>query len=61
MKLLKTGDPCPCCGQKIKTKDPATLYLLSWIQYHQMIPQLETVGEIYREFKEKCKEAGTHD
>ena len=56
MKILKTGDPCPCCGQKIKTKDPAMLYLLSWIQHHMMIPQHETVGEIYQEFKEKRKE-----
>lgn len=31
-KLLKTGDPCPCCGEPIKTKDPDTLLLLSLIR-----------------------------
>lgn len=31
-KLLKTGDPCPCCGEPIKTKDPDALLLLSLIR-----------------------------
>lgn len=31
MADLKTGDPCPCCGQPIKSKDPDVLRLLSWI------------------------------
>lgn len=30
-KLLKPGDPCPCCGRPIKTSDPEKLMLLSWI------------------------------
>ena len=30
--MLKTGDPCPCCGQPIKTNDPAILSLLTYIQ-----------------------------
>ena len=30
-KRLRTGDPCPCCGQPIKTKDPDVLELLSQI------------------------------
>lgn len=30
--MLKPGDPCPCCGQPIKTKDPAILALLTYIQ-----------------------------
>lgn len=29
---MKTGEPCPCCGQPIKTKDPDHLYLLGWIK-----------------------------
>lgn len=32
LKMLKTGDPCPCCGEPIKTKDPDTLLLLSLIR-----------------------------
>lgn len=30
--MLKTGDPCPCCGQPIKTEDPAILALLTYIR-----------------------------
>ena len=31
MILYKTGDPCPLCGQPIKTRHPADLYALSAI------------------------------
>lgn len=31
-KMLRTGDPCPCCGQPIKTKDPDLLRLLTYIR-----------------------------
>lgn len=30
--MLKTGDPCPCCGQPIKTSDPAILAVLTHIR-----------------------------
>lgn len=33
MEILKPGDPCPCCGQPIKTTDPEALLLLSYIVY----------------------------
>lgn len=26
---LKPGDPCPICGQPIKTEDPEALFVLS--------------------------------
>lgn len=29
MKLLKTGDKCPCCGQPIVTEDERLLLILS--------------------------------
>lgn len=29
MKILKPGEPCPCCGNPIKTTDPDDLYVLS--------------------------------
>ena len=32
IKMLKPGDPCPCCGQPIKTKDPAILAMLTHIR-----------------------------
>jgi hypothetical protein len=32
MKLLKPGDPCPCCGQPIKEGlSTETVALLSWL------------------------------
>ncbi len=31
--ILKPGDPCPCCGEPIKTSDPEALLLLSWIAW----------------------------
>lgn len=30
--MLRTGDPCPCCGQPIKTTDPVLLRLLTCIR-----------------------------
>lgn len=34
MRILKPGDPCPCCGQPVP-EDTAveTIYLLSWIRH----------------------------
>lgn len=32
IKMLRPGDPCPCCGQPIKTKDPAILAFLTHIR-----------------------------
>lgn len=33
MRILKPGDPCPCCGQPIKKGLPMeTMMLLSWLQ-----------------------------
>lgn len=31
MRILKTGDPCPLCGQPIRTKDQQKLWLLAAI------------------------------
>lgn len=30
-EFLKPGDPCPCCGEPIKTDDPDALLMLNWI------------------------------
>lgn len=33
MRILKSGDLCPCCGQPIKEGLPVeTVMLLSWLQ-----------------------------
>lgn len=29
MRILKPGDPCPCCGQPIQLTDPEALRLLA--------------------------------
>lgn len=32
MRLLKPGDPCPCCGQPLKEGLPTkTVVFLSWL------------------------------
>lgn len=35
--MLRTGDPCPCCGQPIKTTDPVLLRLLTLMR--DVMPQ----------------------
>lgn len=30
--MLQPGDPCPCCGQPIKTTDPDILAVLTHIR-----------------------------
>lgn len=42
--MLRTGDPCPCCGQPIKTTDPILLRLLTLIR-NEMKPQPRTEME----------------
>ena len=33
MRILKPGEPCPCCGQPIKERlSTETMILLSWLQ-----------------------------
>lgn len=49
IKMLKPGDPCPCCGQPIKTKDPEILCLLTYIR------DSGRLSDAYSEFrKEAC-------
>lgn len=61
MKRLKTGDPCPCCGQPIKTKDEETLYLLSWIGHKNRLPSAEEIRVIHNLYESGRKEAGCSD
>ena len=46
MKILKPGDPCPCCGQPIKTRDPAILELLTLIAERRYFPTFEEIQEL---------------
>lgn len=59
MKILQTGDPCPCCGQPIKSKDPEVLYLLSWIAQMNHLPCAEEIDVIRRLFESRKKESET--
>ena len=43
MTQLKTGDPCPCCGQPIKTRDPELLALLTQIAEKKHFPTAEEI------------------
>ena len=60
MKILETGDPCPCCGQPIKSKDPEVLYLLSWIAQMDRLPSIEEINMIYRAY-ESGKKGNAHE
>ena len=45
MKILRPGDPCPCCGQPLTTRDRKTLLLLSEIAEGRP-PTLEELLEL---------------
>ena len=46
MKKLKKGDPCPCCGQPIKTNNPYVLRVLEWVKENGRLPSPEEINEI---------------
>lgn len=48
MKYLKPGDPCPLCGQPIKTDKYEELELLScyaWLKENAWLPESEEPKE----------------
>lgn len=55
MKILHRGDPCPCCGQPIKTKDPEILLLLSVIAAY--VPSYLAVKDALNVIREKTDHA----
>lgn len=44
MRILKTGGPCPFCGQPIRTEDPQRLRLLAAIADIVGLPDPEKEG-----------------
>lgn len=58
MQMLRTGDPCPCCGQPIKTRDPDLLQVLTFIRDHRRFLTIEERRLIGKEGREK---GGTSD
>ena len=46
MKLLKAGDPCPCCGRTIKEGLPTgTMIFLSWLAEGMALREAAKSGE----------------
>ena len=46
MKLLKPGDPCPCCGEPIHEGLPTgTMIFLSWLAEGMALREADTSGE----------------
>ena len=39
MRVLKTGDPCPCCGKPIPLTDPHALRLLAMLADIMGLPE----------------------
>jgi hypothetical protein len=39
MRILKTGDPCPCCGKPIPLTDPEDLRLLGELADMMRLPE----------------------
>ena len=52
--MLRTGDPCPCCGQPIQTTDPELLELLNWIAMERRWPTIRDI----RAIRERAKKRG---
>lgn len=56
MKILKTGDPCPCCGKPLKWKNERILQLITYA--HAGMLTEKGLEELLREIKreESCGE-----
>lgn len=44
MRTLKTGDPCPCCGQPIEYTDPDKLRMLAMVADLLGLPSREALS-----------------
>ena len=60
---LETGDPCPCCGQPIRSTDPDVLRLLTLIRDNRVMPTVEQIREFVGRKREeepgKCNPSGS--
>lgn len=61
MRTYKSGDPCPCCGQPIKTDNPEVLYLLSWIGALHRIPAADEIKTIHRLYLARQRQEAAGD
>lgn len=53
MKILRPGDPCPCCGRPIKSKNPDVLRLLTLIAERRAFPSAEEIAELKRKWEDE--------
>ena len=56
MEVLKTGDPCPCCGQPIKWKNPRILQLLTYAAEGELTHKGLAELLVLTEQEEECNE-----
>lgn len=49
MRILKTGDPCPFCGQPLRQTDPEALRLLAAIADIAGLPEPGKEGQAYEQ------------
>ena len=49
MRMLETGDPCPCCGQPILSEDPAVLALLTRVAAGRRLLTAEEIQALRKE------------
>lgn len=65
MRMLETGDPCPCCGQPIRSEDPAVLALLTRIAAGRRLLTVEEIQDLRKEKSAdgqgRTAEKGAHD
>lgn len=61
IKLLKPGDPCPCCGQRIITREPERLWLLSWCAHYRRLPSTPEEIRYCLDEMAKRKESGNDE
>lgn len=45
MRVLKTGDPCPCCGRPIKLTNPESLAMLAFLADMLGLPEFPAGGK----------------
>lgn len=57
LRKFRKGDPCPCCGQPIKTDNPEVLYMLSWIADMRRIPAAEEIATIHRLYVSRTEQS----
>ena len=56
---LKTGDLCPCCGQPIKSRNPAVLRVLSVVAQERWFLTGDVINELVMEVEADAGKGGS--